>query len=80
MPTIRISLTLRPALAALAYHLDGEELSNFGRKVQEASLLGPTVYPLAFAALAGRSLKKIALWRAQEGTTLGVRNSECKWS
>jgi hypothetical protein len=60
-------------LAALAYKLDGKELSNHGRKIQELILLGPTLFPLAFAALAGRSLKKIALWRAQEGTSLGVR-------
>ncbi|KAF2827174.1 hypothetical protein CC86DRAFT_369384 [Ophiobolus disseminans] len=58
-------------LAAFAYKLDGEELSDRGRKIQQAILLGPTLFPLAFAALAGRSLKKIALWRAQEGTTLG---------
>jgi hypothetical protein len=60
------------ALAALAYRLDGEEISDRGRKIQEAILLSPTLFPLAFAALGGRSLKKIALWRAQEGTTLGV--------
>ncbi|KAH6642924.1 hypothetical protein C7974DRAFT_112820 [Boeremia exigua] len=35
-------------------------------------LLGPTVFPLAFAALGGRSLKNIALWRAERGSTLGV--------
>jgi hypothetical protein len=60
------------ALAALAYRLDGEENLARGRKIQEAILLSPTLFPLAFAALGGRSLKKIALWRAQEGTTLGV--------
>jgi hypothetical protein len=60
------------ALAALAYQLDGNEISDRGRMIQEAILLGPTLFPLAFAALGGRSLKKIALWRAQEGTTLGV--------
>ncbi|KAH7094856.1 hypothetical protein FB567DRAFT_15141 [Paraphoma chrysanthemicola] len=59
------------ALAALAYRLDGKELSNKGRHIQEAILLGPTLFPLAFAALGGRSLKKIALWKAERGTTLG---------
>jgi hypothetical protein len=60
------------ALAALAFQLDGKTISDRGRRIQEATLLGPTLYPLAFAALGGRSLKKIALWRAQEGTSLGV--------
>jgi hypothetical protein len=64
--------SIRAALAALANNLDGKELSSRGRKVQEATLIGPTLFPLVFAAIAGRSLKKIGLWRAQEGTTLGV--------
>jgi hypothetical protein len=58
-------------LAILAYSLDGKRISKFGNDIQEAMLLSPTIYPLAFAACGGRSLKKIALWRAQEGTTLG---------
>ena len=60
------------ALAVLACRLDGKDISDRGRKIQEAILLGPTLFPLAFTALAGRSLKKMALWRAQEGTTIGV--------
>ncbi|KAJ6199410.1 hypothetical protein J3E72DRAFT_266926 [Bipolaris maydis] len=34
-------------------------------------LLGPTLFPLAFAALGGRSLKNIALWKAQQGSSIG---------
>lgn len=52
--------------------LDGKDVSPYGKHVQEAILLGPTIYPLVFAALGGRALRKIALWRAGEGTTLGV--------
>lgn len=66
------SLTSVPVLAALAHQLDGSELSDRGRKIQEATLIGPTLFPLAFAALGGRSIKRIALWRAERGTTLGV--------
>lgn len=64
------------ALAALAYRLDGKDLSEYGQHIKEAILLGPTLFPLAFAALGGRSLKKIALWRAERGTTLGVSPNE----
>ncbi|KAF3032805.1 hypothetical protein E8E12_002211 [Didymella heteroderae] len=59
------------ALAAVAVKLDGQDVSPYGKHVQEAILLGPTIYPLVFAALGGRALRKIALWRAGEGTTLG---------
>lgn len=60
------------ALAVIAVKLDGKDVSPYGKHVQEAILLGPTIYPLVFAALGGRALRKIALWRAGEGTTLGV--------
>lgn len=63
---------IRPALASLAYKLDQTPLSQHGRNIENAILLGPTLFPLAFAALGGRSLKKIALWKAERGTTLGV--------
>lgn len=56
----------------IAVKLDGKDVSPYGKHVQEAILLGPTIYPLVFAALGGRALRKIALWRAGEGTTLGV--------
>lgn len=35
-------------------------------------LLGPTLFPLAFAALGGRSLRNIALWYAERGSTIGA--------
>ncbi|KAJ4366084.1 hypothetical protein N0V95_000311 [Ascochyta clinopodiicola] len=59
------------ALAIITIKLDGKRFSPYGRHIQEAILLGPTIYPLVFAALGGRALRKIALWRAGEGTTLG---------
>ena len=68
----RHALTVLAALAALAQRLDGKPLSPYGKHIENAILLGPTVFPLAFAALGGRSLKKIALWKAERGTTLGV--------
>lgn len=69
------TLTSTLVLAALAYGLDGKPLSPHGERIENLILLGPTLFPLAFAALAGRSLKKIALWKAERGTTLGVRCS-----
>lgn len=59
-------------MAAVAYKLDQKPSSERGENIQRLILLGPTLFPLAFAALGGRSLRKIALWRAERGTTLGV--------
>ncbi|KAH7371443.1 hypothetical protein BKA66DRAFT_551697 [Pyrenochaeta sp. MPI-SDFR-AT-0127] len=59
-------------LAIIAHRLDGDPVSDYGKTIRDASLLGPTIYPLVFAALGGRGLKRIAVWRAERGTTLGV--------
>ncbi|KAF2638688.1 hypothetical protein P280DRAFT_471260 [Massarina eburnea CBS 473.64] len=60
------------ALAYMAYRLDGFVLTHRGHMIEEAMLLGPTIFPVAFAALGGRSLKKIALYKAERGTKLGL--------
>ena len=36
--------------------------------------IGPTVYPIVFAAIAARFMKKIASVKAERGTSLGVRS------
>lgn len=35
---------------------------------------GPTIFPMLFAAVAGRSLKTMARFCAERGTKIGVRN------
>ena len=51
--------------------MDREPLSAFGSHIIEAAKLGPTVFPIVFAAIIGRLMKSVALWRAQHGTNLG---------
>ncbi|KAH0352339.1 hypothetical protein KCU83_g3891, partial [Aureobasidium melanogenum] len=36
------------------------------------SKLGPTIYPVLFAALIGRALKSIAFWKLQRGSKIGT--------
>ncbi|KAH7390505.1 hypothetical protein BKA66DRAFT_547961 [Pyrenochaeta sp. MPI-SDFR-AT-0127] len=59
-------------LAIAAYRLDQKPISEYGKMVQSAMMLGPTIYPLLFAALGGRSLRGIAVWRVECGTTIEV--------
>ncbi|KAF2823973.1 hypothetical protein CC86DRAFT_62444 [Ophiobolus disseminans] len=59
-------------LAIAAYKLDQKPLSEYGRTVQRAMTLGPTIYPLLFAALCGRCLRSLAVWYAETGTTIEV--------
>ncbi|KAF1925615.1 uncharacterized protein M421DRAFT_398148 [Didymella exigua CBS 183.55] len=58
------------ALGISAWQLNGKELSSNGQAVERAMSLGPTIYPLAFAAISGRCLRSIAVRLAERGTTL----------
>ena len=59
-------------LAIYAWTLDGKELSKAGSRVESAMNLGPTVYPLAFAAIGSRCLRNIAVHLAERGTNILV--------
>lgn len=61
-------------LAISAWRLDGKELSDTGKMVERAMNLGPTIYPLAYAAVGGRCLRSIAIRLAERGTTISVRS------
>jgi hypothetical protein len=60
-------------ISALA--LNNKPISDGGKSLLRAMQLGPTVYPLVFACIAGRTLKTIALWKVERGTTVGVSAS-----
>ncbi|KAH6622174.1 hypothetical protein C7974DRAFT_397794 [Boeremia exigua] len=57
-------------LAISAWRLDKKTLSGNGRMVERAMSLGPTIYPLAFAAIGSRCLRNIAVRLAERGTTV----------
>ncbi|KAF2270982.1 hypothetical protein CC78DRAFT_573352 [Lojkania enalia] len=46
--------------------------NNLGRKVEVAMQLGPTIFPILFAAIIGRSLKMIARYLAERGARLST--------
>ena len=69
-------LTLTPlvflvfAICALAS--DKKELSGLGTNVRRAANLGPTIFPIIFAALVARFMRGFATFRAERGTRLGL--------
>ncbi|KAJ4374058.1 hypothetical protein N0V83_002797 [Neocucurbitaria cava] len=46
--------------------------SAFGKKVEFAMDLGPTMFPIIFAAISGRSMKMIARYLAEKGTKINT--------
>ncbi|KAF2994783.1 hypothetical protein E8E13_000190 [Curvularia kusanoi] len=60
------------ALAIIACRLDGSPVSHYGSQVQAATRLGPTVFPIVFAACASATIRGTARMLIQQGATVGV--------
>ncbi|KAL3590740.1 hypothetical protein FPOAC2_12942 [Fusarium poae] len=73
-----IVLTLIPicfiARAIAVVDLDGQPMSSYGHNIFELTRLGPSLYPILFAAIASRFYKNFARWRLEQpgGVSLGV--------
>lgn len=71
-----VILTIAPCafltLAFQALTVSGKAVTSHGEKVEQASKLGPTVFPIIFAAVMGRLMRTWALWRAERGAPLGL--------
>ncbi|KAL0932376.1 uncharacterized protein CTRU02_213329 [Colletotrichum truncatum] len=55
-------------IAAALQHEKPE--SNTGDLIQDALLLSPTIFPIIFAAICGKTMKSIALYKSQDGMSL----------
>ena len=71
-----VILSLVPSLFLIlgfcALHLDQKTRSSFGDKVTEALRLGPSIFPIVYAAIVGRLSRAIAKWLAERGSRLGL--------
>jgi hypothetical protein len=71
-----ICLTLIPlmfiVLGLCAASLDQKPISSFGENVAEGLRFSPTIFPIVFAAIAGRLMRCIAQWLAERGAKLGL--------
>ena len=59
-------------LAVLAKGLDRDTASQYGENIKQWTLLSPTIFPLGFAAVVGRSLQNIARYKLERGSYLKV--------
>ncbi|KAI9891281.1 MAG: hypothetical protein M1814_002971 [Vezdaea aestivalis] len=59
------------AAAASLHNVGTKDSGTFGEQVQRATQLGPSIWPIVFAGIIGRSMKNIARFRAERGSTLG---------
>lgn len=65
---------MKVVAAAIALRLDHQPISDLGEKLLKASQLGPTVFPIIFAALIGRFCRNFSRWLLErpQGIKLGV--------
>ncbi|KAH3912226.1 hypothetical protein HBH56_123310 [Parastagonospora nodorum] len=59
-------------VATAVLHKKPTQGNTFGTKVEFAMSLGPTMFPIVFAAIIGRSMKMIARFLAEKGAKLGT--------
>ena len=48
--------------------------NSLNEKLLEAAKLGPTIFPILFAAIIGGFLRLVARWRAEKASTVEVKH------
>ncbi|KAH7088321.1 hypothetical protein FB567DRAFT_591727 [Paraphoma chrysanthemicola] len=68
-------MTLGPVLflvvPGMCLGLNNRPISGYGETVKAITLLSPTIFPIIYAGILGKLLRRIGLFRAERGTTLG---------
>jgi hypothetical protein len=59
-------------IAVLCLLLDGQPISPYGENIKAITLLSPTIFPVVYAAIFGKVLQRIGLFKAERSSTLGV--------
>jgi hypothetical protein len=72
----RLVLTIIPVIGILSLALDSQRFSDSGKKVLDIARLIPTIYPIVFAAVAGRFYKNVARWQLEHPQGVRVGNLE----
>lgn len=59
-------------LAAFSISLDSRPKSAFGEQVKAAVLFSPTVFGIMYAAIMGKLLRRVGVYKAERGVKLKV--------
>ncbi|KAF2625690.1 hypothetical protein BU25DRAFT_345329 [Macroventuria anomochaeta] len=74
--TLDVVLCLLPiafvVITTLALSLHHAPRSPSGDRVQSYILLAPTIFPIVYAAILGRTLRRVGLYMAEKGSTVGT--------
>lgn len=59
-------------IAILCLCLDKKPVSSYGQNVKAITLLSPTIFPIVYAAILGKALRRVGLFKAERSSTIGV--------
>jgi hypothetical protein len=59
-------------MTGLRVGLHGRPTSSHGETIKAATLLSPTLFPIVCAAILGKMLQRIGLYKAERGATVSV--------
>jgi hypothetical protein len=66
------SLNKVSVIASLCLSLNKKPVSLFGENLKAITLLSPTIFPIVYAAILGKMLRRIGLFKAERSATIGV--------
>ncbi|OAL43180.1 hypothetical protein IQ07DRAFT_593355 [Pyrenochaeta sp. DS3sAY3a] len=58
-------------LAAICLSLNGKPVSPFGEDIKAITLVSPTIFPIIYAAILGKFLRRLGLYKVERGITIG---------
>jgi hypothetical protein len=66
------SLNNMSVLAILCLSLNSQPMSSYGRNLYAITLISPSIFPIVYAAILGKTLRRIGLFKAERSASLGV--------
>jgi hypothetical protein len=66
-------LTRITVIASLCLALNAKPTSSYGESLKAITLLSPTIFPIVYAAILGKMLRRVGLFKAERSATIGVR-------
>ena len=66
------SLIAVSVVAIICLKLNNQKVTLSGDKIKAITLLAPTIFPIVYAAILGKFLRRLGHFVAERGTTLGV--------
>lgn len=63
-------------ITILCLSLNGKPISPYGQDIKAITLLSPTIFPIVYAAVLGKLLRRIALFKAERISSVGISNPQ----